>query len=476
MTTDSVTQEVAVDGGTYRDRSSKVFYQGDAVLRALDRRSTENWKHLTRTRFFNDLTSRGHLISTEALDHLPRALPPGEGWCTVLAHERVPFLSYPYEWTFGMLRDAALLHLDLLASALEEGMILKDSSAYNLQWIGVRPVFIDIPSFDRHSEGEPWVGYRQFCMMFLYPLMLQAYRGAPFQPWLRGAIDGIEPEEMARLLGLCDLWRRGVPTHVMLHARLQKKRSLQEQDIRKSLRKAGFSTALIKANVSGLRRLVARLSWKPAASVWSSYVETHGYASDEHQKKVNFVRRAAARRHWRLVWDLGGNTGEFARVVAEHAETVVLIDGDALAIERAYHRLREEGPERILPLCVNLSDPSPPRGWRGAERKSLEQRGRPDLVIALALVHHLVIGANIPLSDFVDWLAELNSAVLVEFVTREDEMVHRLLRNREDQFSDYDLAHFEKLVLSRFTIVEQMSLKGGRRFIYFLEPRGPRAS
>ena len=476
MTADTVTQEVAVDGGSYRDRSSRVFYQDNAVLRALDMNAAENWEYLTRTRFFTEFISQGHLISTKRLDHRPEAFPPGEGWCTVLAHERVPFVSYPYEWTFGMLRDAALLQLDLLASALEEGMILKDSSAYNVQWIGVRPVFIDIPSFKRHAEGEPWVGYRQFCMMFLYPLMLQAYCGAPFQPWLRGAIDGIEPEAMARLLGLCDLWRRGVLTHVLLHARLQRKRSLQEQDIRERLRQAGFSTSLIKANVSGLRRLVGRLNWKPAASVWSSYAETHSYASDELQKKVDFVRRAAARRHWRLVWDLGGNTGEFARVVAEHAETVVLIDGDALAIERAYQCLREEGAERILPLYINLSDPSPARGWRGAERKSLEQRGRPDLVIALALVHHLVIGANIPLSDFVDWLADLNSAILVEFVTREDEMVHQLLRNREDQFSDYDLARFEELVLSHFTIVERMPLKGDRRFIYFLEPCRLRAS
>lgn len=476
MTIDDAAGEVAVDGGSYRDRSSKVFYQGKTVLRALDARALENWERLAQTRFFADFTDRGHLISTKRLDHLPERLPPGQDWRAVLVHERIPFVSYPYEWTFGMLRDAALLHLELLASALEEGMILKDSSAYNVQWIGPRPVFIDIPSFEPLAAGETWIGYRQFCMMFLYPLMLQAYRGVPFQPWLRGAIDGIEPEAMARLLGPFAFWRRGVLAHVLLHARLQRKQSWQKQDTRESLRRAGFNAELIKINVKRLRRLVGRLNWKPARSTWSGYVETHSYPPSDYQMKADFVRRAAARRHRPLVWDLGGNTGDFSRIVAEFADTVVLIDGDGPAMERVYRHLRDEGEKRVLPLYINLSDPSPDRGWRGAERKTLERRGRPDLVMALALIHHLVIGANIPLSDFVAWLADLNASTLVEFVTREDEMVQQLLRNRNDPFPDYDLARFEALLPHRFTVVERMPLKDGRRIIYYLEPRRPSAA
>ena len=304
--------------------------------------------------------------------------------------------------------------------------------------------------------------------MFLYPLMLQAYRGLPFQPWIRGAINGIEPEEMARLLGLSGTFRRGVASHVLLHARLQKKRSLRQQDIRQSMREAGFSKSLIVSNVAGLRKIVERLDWSPRASMWSRYSNQHSYSPGEYQKKIDFVRRATAQRQWQLVWDLGGNDGTFSGVAAEHSDTVVLMDSDALTIEHAYRQLRENQSQRILPLCVDLSDPSPARGWRGAERKSLEQRGLPDLVIALALVHHLVIGANIRLSEFIDWLVDLNAAVLVEFVTREDELVRELLRNREDQFSDYDLDRFEALVQTRFSVIERMSLKGGQRMIYFL--------
>lgn len=473
MTGDDLAGAAAVDGGSYRDRSSKVFYHDGKVLRALDARAAQNWERLAATRLFADFTGRGRLIPTARRQRLPPSLPAGGDWAAVIEHDRVPFVSYPYEWSFGMLRDAALLHLELLAAALEEGMVLKDSSAFNVQWIGTRPVFIDIPSFEPLAEGETWIGYRQFCMMFLYPLMLQAYRGVPFQPWLRGAIDGIEPQEMAALLGRCALWRRGVLTHVLLHARLQRQRSLQRQDTREKLRRAGFSAELIKANVRGLGKLVTRLRWRPAGSTWSEYGESHSYPPDDQRTKLEFVGRAAARRHWPLAWDLGGNVGTFSRVVAAHADTVVLMDGDALAVEHAYRNLREEGAERILPLYVELSDPSPGRGWRGAERKALNERGRPDLVLALALIHHLVIGANIPLRQVVDWLADLGAAVVVEFVTREDEMVQQMLRNREDQFSDYDLAAFEALLPSRFTVVERVPLKGGRRIIYYLEPSRP---
>ncbi|MEM7170686.1 MAG: methyltransferase [Pseudomonadota bacterium] len=458
------------EGGSYRDRSNRVFYQDQDVLRALDDQALANWRRLRETRFYGDFLARGQIVPTEELDRLPSLLPSGNPWAAVLSHARIPFVSYPYEWSFGMLKAAALLHLDLMAAALEESMILKDSSAYNVQWMGSRPVFIDIPSFEVLQEGEPWIGYRQFCMLFLYPLMLQAYRGAPFQPWLRGAIDGIEPADMAHLLGWSDCWRGGVLSHVKLQAKLQQQKSLQDQDLRASLKKSGFSSALIKANVAGLKKLVGKLNWKAAGSTWSHYATNHSYSAQEHGEKLDFVRAVAMQRSWSLAWDLGGNTGDFSRILAENTESVVLVDGDSLAVERAFRTFQAEGETRILPLYMDLSDPSPDRGWRGRERGSLLQRGQPELVLALALVHHLVIGANVPLSDFVDWLADLGCAVVVEFVTRDDDMVKQLMRNREDQFSDYELHHFEELLHQRFRLIDQKPLKGGQRVIYHLEP------
>jgi hypothetical protein len=457
--------------GSFRDRSSEVFYQNGRVYRALDAGAADNWDRLTKTRFFAEFSGQGKIIATHRTNVSPPEPRDDRRWSAVLEHDRIPFVSYPYEWSFGMLKDAALLHLDLLAAALDEGMILKDSSPYNIQWQGARATFIDIPSFEPLSQGEPWVGYRQFCRLFLYPLMLQAHLGVQFQPWLRGTLDGLDPEDVAAVFGVGRFWRPGVLTHVLLHARLQASASWQSQNLRQSLRDAGFKTELIKANVRRLRKLVGRLTWQTKSSTWSHYAERHSYGDDEFETKRDFVQRAAARRQRRLVWDLGGNLGEFSRIAAEHADYVVLVDGDALAVDRLYGRLKAEREERILPLNMNLADVSPARGWRGTERKALAERGRPDLILALALVHHLVIDANIPLPEFVDWLADLGGALVVEFVTRQDEMVQQLLRNKHDQYSDYQLPVFETCLAARFEIRERLDLKGGKRVIYYAEPR-----
>ena len=258
----------------------------------------------------------------------------------------MPFVSYPYEWTFGMLKDAALLHLELMRDALADDMILKDASPYNVQWRGAQPVFIDIPSFEPLARGEPWVGYRQFCELFLYPLMLGAYKGMDFRPWLRGRIDGIPADEMRRLMSPRDLLRSGVLMHVVAQSALQQRYSGSGRDVRGTLAKAGFDKALIRRNVERLARLVARLAPPGARTEWSDYDRTHSYDATEFARKLDFVRAAAVTRRWRLAWDLGCNTGTFSRVAADHADSVVAMDGDWMAIERLYQQEKAAGSRR----------------------------------------------------------------------------------------------------------------------------------
>jgi hypothetical protein len=370
-----------------------------------------------------------------------------------------------------MLQDAALLTLDLLHDALSEDMTLKDASSYNIQWRGAQPLFIDVPSFELLTPGDAWAGYRQFCQLFLYPLMLQAYRGVPFQPWLRSVLDGIDPQEIAGCFGWRDCLKSGVLTHVLLHSRLQAQFGLSQRNVKKDLREAGFSKALIEANVRQLKNLVAQLTWRPRKITWADYASEHSYGDSEFDRKISFVEQTAAQEHRRLIWDLGGNTGIFSRKVARYADYTVVIDSDPGTIDHLYHTLKVEGNQRILPLCIDLVNPSPPQGWRCAERKSLIERGRPDYILVLALVHHMVIGANIPLTEFVDWLAELGGSVVVEFVTREDEMVQTLLRQRKDQYDDYHLDKFEQLLAARLTVSERMPLKAGKRVMFFAKPR-----
>jgi len=458
--------------GSYRDRNGAVFYREGRVFRFLSKEAAANWRQLERTAFFATLREEGRIVETREVDAAAEGLPQSE-WAATLEHARIPFVSYPYEWCFGMLKSAALFHLELMQRALAEGMILKDSSSYNVQWRGVRPVFIDVPSFEPLKRGAPWVGYRQFCELLLYPLMLEAYKGVDFRPWLRGRIDGIPAEEMRGLMSARDMLRPGVLLHVVAQSALQRRYGGSGRDMRGALAEAGFDKGLIERNVKKLTALVSKLEPARQRTVWSDYERSHSYDEAEFGKKMEFVRAAAATRRWRLAWDLGCNTGTFSRIAAEHADYVVAMDGDRMAIEHLYRRESEKAAfDRILPLVVDLADASPNQGWRLAERKGLAERGRPDLTLCLALVHHIVISANIPLADFIGWLAELGTSLVIEFVGREDEMVKVLLANREDQYPDYQPENFRRLLSAHFDIRSEEELKGGKRRIFFAEAKG----
>ncbi len=449
--------------GSFRDRNGSVYYHGGRVFRALSARAFANWQCLQAAPFYERHRSAGRIVETWPTE------AAAESWAGVIEHARIPFVSYPYEWPFGMLKDAALLHLDLMRDALAADMILKDASPYNVQWRGAQPVFIDIPSFEPLRRGEPWVGYRQFCELFLYPLMLGAYKGMDFRPWLRGRIDGIPAEEMRRLISARDMLRRGVFLHVVMHSALQRRYSSSGRDARGTLVRAGFDKALILRNVEKLAALVSGFALPAARTEWADYDRNHSYDAAEFARKADFVRAAAATRRWRLAWDLGCNTGTFARIAAEHAGTVVAMDGDPMAIERLYQDEKAAGGRTILPLVANLADASPNQGWLGAERKGLAERGRPDLTLCLALVHHIVIGANIPLAGFIRWLAGLGTSVVIEWVGRGDEMVQTLLASREDQYADYHAENFRELLAAYFDVRSDAPLKGGKRHIYFAE-------
>lgn len=457
----------AFEPGSFRDRHARIFRRGNRVLRALSPSARDDWKLLSATRLFAARTANGTIVNTRrAPDEAALLESTGNGWCAVVEHDRVPFISYPYEWTFGMLREAALLHLDLIREAIDEGLILKDATPYNVQFMNGRAVFIDTASFTRLEAGEPWHGYRQFCRLFLYPLMLQAYKDAAFQPWLRGSLEGIEPRDMRALFGTRDLLRRGVLTHVALQAGAEARLGSTTRNVRAELKQAGFSTALIVANVTRLRRLVEGLTWSRRTSTWSEYAVANTYSAEDAARKEAFVRRAAAARSHRLIWDLGANTGHYSRVVAPYAECVVALDADALAVERLRADLRDKGPSNILPLVGNVLDPSPGLGWRGDERVPLDRRGIPDLTLALALVHHVVIAGNVPLPEFIDWLARPRGDLVIEFVSKDDAMVRQLLLNKDDQYTDYTRDGFERALAVHFDVVATEEVQQGGRVLY----------
>ena len=389
----------------------------------------------------------------------------------MLRHERVPFVSYPYEWPFSMLRDAALLQLDLCRRALAADLAIKDASPYNVQWRGTRPVFVDVGSFERLRPDEPWAGYRQFCMLFLYPLMLQAYKDLPFHAALRGSLDGISPRD-ARAMLAGERFRKGVLSNVLVHARLEERYAAAEgREVKREMKRAGFNRELLAANFAKLEKLVRRLEWKAGETAWTGYGEDNTYDDAAAAAKAAFVAEAAARRHVALAWDVGCNDGRYARIAAESSDLVVALDSDHATVEALYRRLREERREDVLPLVMSVTDPSPNLGWRGRERASLERRGKPGLVLCLAVAHHVCITGNVPVRELLDWLRSLDAALVIEFPDRADPMVQRLLGGkREGSNPDYERATFERALEERFA-VERSAAVTETRTLYEALPR-----
>jgi hypothetical protein len=463
------------ESGSFRDWDGRVFTLEGRIVRALSDEGVRNFLALSQSEMYRRSRSRGDLIETaiaapELLAAVQEVDPRG-GWVEAVTHDRLGFISYPYEWSFSMLRDAALLQLRLTMEALDEGLALKDASPFNVQWRGSRPVFIDVGSFERLRAGEPWQAYRQFCALFLYPLMLEAYLGIAFQPWLRGRLDGIEPTEFRKLLRWRDALRPGVLRHVFLHASLAR-RYADGASMRRELSDAGFDAGLIAKNVASLEKLVQRLHSELSVSDWQDYSTNCGYSERDVELKQRFVRRVLAHRRWDVVWDLGCNDGRYSRIASERAALTIAMDSEPSVIDGLYRALRDESDQTILPLVVDLADPSPASGWRNRERLTLESRGAPDLILCLALVHHLSITRNIPLREIVAWLASLGCEVVIEFPSRADELVVRLLSAKPGEpHPDYEQATFESLMKDRFEITDTCSLPSGTRTLYAARPR-----
>ena len=467
---------LSADGGSFKDPSGRVYRiseeaGGGRVVRGLSDTSAAAMDKLLSEPFFRRLAADGDVVKTRLLDREDPAARRviEEGWAAVVEHEAVDFVTWPYEWPFSMLKDAALLQLRLLKTSARNGWILKDATPFNIQWMGARPVFIDVPSFVPWKDGEYWQGYRQFCSTFLTPLMLTAHLGIPFQPLLRSRLEGIPPEEAARYFYGLRRFRRGVLSHVWFPAKAE--RRARSRGARESPRASRRQPkTMLLALLDSLKRLVSRLSYAPASSDWARYSETHSYDEEDFERKRDFVERHTSARRPELTWDLGANTGTFSRIAAQHSRTVVAVDADQDAVEMLYRGARGGGLRNIIPLVMDMSNLSPGQGWAGRERAAFDERRSPDMALCLALVHHMRVSANIPLSLFVRWLRSLDAAIIIELVGRNDEMFQKLIENKREEYADYTAENFEREVRECFSISDRLSLKDGKREMLLLVP------
>ena len=419
-------------------------------------------------RLYESLVRDGLIVEHEDAPLDAAALP---GAVAVIRPRRIGLVSYPYEWAFSQLKEAALLTLDLQARALDAGMRLKDASAYNIQFEAGRPILIDSLSFEVAEPTEAWPAYRQFCEHFLAPLALMAYRDVRCGLMLRDFIDGIPLDLAAGLLPGRSRLNFGLLSHLHLHAGAQRRAAKapapSEGDARPTRR---VSTTGQRALLDSLRRTVAGLRWEPSGH-WADYATTTSYSDAATVSKGELVREMLSAVGGRSAWDLGANTGVYSDMATEAGYRVVAWDQDAGSVEAHWRRVRGDGNRSILPLVLDLSNPSPSIGWALEERASFLERGEPDVILALALVHHLAIGNNVPLPHVASLFARMARHAVVEFVPKKDSMTRRLLAARRDVFDHYSLDGFRAAFGGPFEIVREMPITDSPRTLFLLRRR-----
>jgi len=451
---------------SFRDPSGFVFTRAGVLYRQVNRVFQQEFEAVTASGLYQELARDGLLVPHEAV---PLELAATAEAAAVLRPEPVRFISYPYEWSFGQLRDAALLTLEIQERALAKGLTLRDASAYNVQFEAGRPLFIDTLSFEPRKEGAPWVAYRQFCEHFLVPLALMSRVDVDLASLLRTHLDGVPLELGARLLGGRSWLRPGLLFHVQLHAMAQ--RRYRDRAPGANVTARGVSVQTVQGLARSLRSVVQGLAWNPGGTEWSDYTSDNNYSAEAAGSKRELVAGMLRERGARAVWDLGANTGEYSRAALAAAEHVVAFDLDPAAVERNYRRVRAEGERAILPLRMDLTNPSPALGWAHRERLSLEQRGPADALLALALLHHLAIGHNLPLERIAGFLAQLGRTLVIEFVPKSDSQVQRMLRSRPDIFPRYTREGFEAAFSGSFHIDAVTPVAGSERLMYLMTAR-----
>jgi ribosomal protein L11 methylase PrmA len=452
---------------SFRDPRGFIFEQDGLLYRQVNESGRAGYEALMGSGLYEELAAKQLLVSHEEVD----APGAADAW-KVLKPELVPFISYPYEWSFGQLKKAALTTLRIQKIALRHGMTLRDASAFNVQFIGSQAVFIDTLSFESYQEGQPWVAYRQFCQHFLAPLFLIAGSDPRLSALSRSWIDGIPLDIARRLTPRPYRWRPGFLAHISLHSKAQER---FKDDAARRPRRLHVRRAALERIIDHLRATTEGLSWNPAKTQWAGYYSMTNYTDEAMESKKRFVAAVVNVLKPARVVDLGANTGEFSVIAARAGAYVVAADVDCGAVELCFRRASAEKDRRVLPLVVDLANPTPPLGWMNAERASFLERcaGKTDLVLALALVHHLVIGNNVPLRSVMELFFRTGADVIVEFIEKNDTQVQRLLASRDDIFEDYSVEGFERALSGLFRIVTKQPLPGARRLLYHVHRLPP---
>lgn len=446
---------------SFRDPSGFLFHHNGVLYRQVNQ-SYQKQYQMARDSGLLELTfKKGWMVPFVETQEVEPVTPDG---FKIIKPELIPFISYPYEWCFSQIKDAALLTLDIHLAAIEHDMLLKDSSIYNVQFHKGRPLFIDHLSFDFIGNHGVWPAYGQFCRHFLAPLFLMANCDHRIALMYRNFIDGIPLDLASKMLPRKTWFNLRALVHLHLHAKSQ----MRYRDKAIRIKKSQATPQVLRSIALSLRKAVERLFWRDDNTEWAQYYNDTNYSNLAMLAKKEAVRELLRQADVHTVWDLGGNNGEMSRIASGMGLEVVCFDVDPTAVEQNYLRCVRDGETNILPLVMDLINPSPGLGFAGQERNSLESRGPADLAMALALIHHLAISNNLPFDYIAQYFASLSNWLIIEFVPKEDSQVERLLRTREDIFYDYNQDVFEQCFGRYFEIKRRIDISDSKRSIYLM--------
>jgi len=460
--------------GSFRDPSGSVFEIGERVFRGISEGMVEPIHKFINSPFYKKNAGR-KIVKTKKIGKkivLDAGLPSKvvNNFPLWVEHQRLEFITYPYEWCSEFLRKAAIFHLELKIDALNAGYIIKDSSAYNVQFIGQTPIFIDILSFEPYKDGSYWIGYKQFCEHFLGPLALSSYAEIEFNSWFRGSPDGLRIDDISRALPLKSYFSLTLLGNIHLHAwAISKIDSSTKSPFTKK------NTQLPKKNLiaflGSLKKFIMKLKLTNH-TYWNDYSKKNSYSKDAIKEKEIAIRQFVIKNNLKCILDIGCNTGHFSKIALKAgAKKSIGLDIDGSAINQSVRECSSLN-NNYIPLQYDLTNPSPSVGWGLKERMPLTHRlPKIDGVICLALMHHLIIGKNIPLSEFVRWVVDLAPFGIIEFIPKSDPMVINLLAFRKDIFDNYTESYFHEILKQHARIEQVIKSKNTMRKLFFFSRR-----
>ena len=453
------------ESGSFRDPAGTIFYINDRIFRKINKVGANRVNFLENKKILNESIKADYLIQTKILSDDEKNKLNLNLSDIILEHKKIPYISYPYEWSFNQLKTAAIFHLDFNLFLLDLGATLIDASAFNIQYIGSKPIFIDTLSIEKYKDGEPWKGHKQFCENFLNPLILKSKKGIKFNNWFKGNLEGIQTDDLDKILNIFDKFSYNIFIHVYLLNKLDQKFT-SNKSLKPINKKKNFSKKNLVLILKQLKRFISKLEDHKSISTWDDYSKNNSYTELEENKKKQVVKDFIKKNNFNLIADLGCNDGEYSELSLKNGcKSVIGFDFDINTINQAHKKALTKNLN-FLPLFFDASNPSGNIGWNEKERKSFKTRAKFDAILALAFKHHLAIAKNIPLKEVINWLVSLAPTGLIEFVPKNDLTIIKMLELKGDIFPNYTIENFENALSLKSKILSKNKVSDSGRILY----------